>query len=93
MDYCEHISAIVPVTPSADGCEDCLKIGGRWLHLRLCESCGHVGCCDQSPNRHATKHYHASDHPIIKSFEPGEEWGYCYPDDMFYETLPESPAA
>ncbi len=93
MEYCEHISAIVPVTPSANGCEDCLKIGGRWLHLRLCESCGHVGCCDQSPNRHATKHYHASGHPIIKSFEPGEEWGYCYPDEIFYESLPESPAA
>ena len=93
MDYCEHISAIIPVTPSADGCEDCLKIGGRWLHLRLCESCGHVGCCDQSPNRHATKHYHSTKHPIIKSFQPDEEWGYCYPDDMFYETLPESPAA
>lgn len=92
MDYCEHISAIVPVTPSANGCEDCLKIGGRWLHLRLCESCGHVGCCDQSPNRHATKHYHASRHPIISSFQPDEEWGYCYPDDMFYETLPRQDA-
>ena len=93
MDYCEHISAIVPVTPSADGCEDCLKIGGHWLHLRLCESCGHVGCCDQSPNRHATKHYQSTKHPIIRSFQPDEEWGYCYPDDMFYDTLPESPAA
>ena len=89
MNGCEHLREIKPVTPSADGCEDCLKIGGRWVHLRLCETCGHVGCCDNSPNRHATKHFHASNHPIIKSFEPGEDWGYCYVDDRFYETLPE----
>ena len=88
MEYCEHVSSIVPVTPSAEGCEDCLKIGASWLHLRLCENCGHVGCCDSSPNRHATKHFHASGHPMIKSFEPGEDWGYCYIDDQFYETLP-----
>ena len=88
MDYCEHISTIKPVTPSADGCEDCLKTGDSWVHLRLCRSCGHVGCCDSSPNRHATKHYHASQHPIIESFEPGEGWGYCYADETFYESLP-----
>ena len=88
MQYCEHIKEIRKVTPSADGCEDCLKIGGRWVHLRMCESCGHVGCCDNSPNRHATKHYNATQHPIVKSVEPGEEWGYCYPDDVFYEALP-----
>lgn len=88
MNGCEHLKEMKKVTPSADGCEDCLKTGGVWLHLRLCEICGHVGCCDSSPNRHATKHFHASGHPIIKSFEKGEDWGYCYPDDMFYETLP-----
>ena len=88
MQYCEHIKEIRKVTPSAEGCEDCLKIGGRWVHLRMCESCGHVGCCDNSPNRHATKHFHATQHPIVKSVEPGEEWGYCYPDDRFYEALP-----
>ena len=88
MQYCEHIKEIRKVTPSADGCEDCLKIGGRWVHLRMCESCGHVGCCDNSPNRHATNHYNATQHPIVKSVEPGEEWGYCYPDDQFYEALP-----
>ncbi|HEX8368435.1 MAG TPA: UBP-type zinc finger domain-containing protein [Pyrinomonadaceae bacterium] len=89
MNKCEHLSEIkAAVTPSADGCEDCLKTGGWWVHLRLCETCGHVGCCDNSPNKHATKHFHASKHPIIKSFEPGEDWGYCYVDDMFYETLP-----
>ena len=89
MNYCKHVSEIVKVTPGADGCEDCLKIGGRWVHLRLCENCGHVGCCDSSPNRHATKHFQASGHPMIKSFEPGEDWGYCYIDDLFIETLTE----
>ena len=89
MDYCEHIATIIPVKPSAEGCEDCLKTGDSWVHLRLCESCGHVGCCDSSPNRHATKHFRSSQHPIIKSHEPGENWGYCYVDDMFYESLPE----
>ena len=88
MQYCEHVNQIAEVTPSADGCEDCLKTGDRWVHLRLCETCGHVGCCDSSPNKHATKHYHATQHPVVKSFEPGEEWGYCYPDDQFYEQLP-----
>ena len=88
MQTCEHLKEIKPVEPHSTGCEDCLKIGGRWVHLRLCESCGHVGCCDSSPNTHATKHFHSSDHPIIKSFEPGENWGYCYVDDLFYETLP-----
>ena len=90
MNYCEHVNQIADVTPSADGCEDCLKTGDRWVHLRLCETCGHVGCCDSSPNKHATKHYHATRHPVIKSFEPGEEWGYCYPDDQFFEQLPEA---
>lgn len=88
IDGCEHLSEIREVTPSAKGCEDCLKIGGWWVHLRLCLICGHVGCCDNSPNRHATKHFHATKHPMIRSFEPGEDWGYCYPDDLFYEKLP-----
>ena len=85
---CEHLSEIKKVKPSADGCEDCLKTGDSWVHLRLCETCGHVGCCDNSKNRHATKHFHTTSHPIIKSFEPGEDWGYCYVDEIFYETLP-----
>jgi hypothetical protein len=87
-DYCEHVAAIADVTPSAKGCEDCLKIGASWVHLRLCRNCGHVGCCDSSPNRHATKHFHGVGHPMIQSFETGEDWGYCYVDDMFYESLP-----
>lgn len=80
MDACDHVSDIREVTPSADGCEDCLKAGSSWVHLRLCMICGHVGCCDSSPNKHATKHSHASGHPIVKSFEPGEHWGWCYVD-------------
>ena len=86
-ERCEHLAQINPVTPSAKGCEDCLKTGDSWLHLSLCENCGHVGCCDSSPNRHATKHFQATHHPVIKSFEPGEEWGYCYVDDLFVESL------
>ena len=88
MNGCEHLKEIKSVTPSADGCEDCLKTGDEWVHLRLCEICGHVGCCDSSPNKHATKHFHQTTHPIVKSFEKGEDWAYCYVDDMFYETLP-----
>ena len=88
MESCEHFSEIRAVTPSAQGCEDCLKIGGNWVHLRECMSCGNVGCCDNSPNRHATKHYNSEKHPIIRSFEPGELWGYCYPDDQFFDSLP-----
>ena len=84
---CTHLDQIQEVTPSAAGCEDCLKTGDAWLHLRLCQTCGHVGCCDSSKNKHATRHFHATTHPIIKSFEPGEGWGYCYPDDLFFESL------
>lgn len=89
MEYCEHADSIKKVTPSAKGCEDCLKIGGRWVHLRMCMSCGHVGCCDNSPNRHATKHFTETTHPMIRSVEPGEEWGYCYVDEVFYPSLPD----
>ncbi len=78
-----HLSLIRPVQPSAKGCEDCLKIGGRWVHLRLCLTCGHVGCCDSSPNRHASAHFQASRHPIVQSFEPGEDWRWCYVDEAF----------
>ena len=73
-----HLSAIRPVTPSADGCEDCLRDGTVWVHLRMCLTCGHVGCCDSSAKRHARKHFHASGHPIVQSFEAGENWRWCY---------------
>ena len=79
---CGHLDTLQSVRPSAKGCEDCLRIGGRWVHLRLCMSCGHVGCCDNSPNRHATGHYRTTDHPIIRSLERGEDWGWCYADEV-----------
>ena len=79
---CTHRDQIRAVTPSADGCEDCLREGGTWVHLRLCLSCGHVGCCDSSPNRHASKHAAGSGHPIIQSFLPGETWRWCYVDEV-----------
>ncbi|UCH61584.1 MAG: UBP-type zinc finger domain-containing protein [Anaerolineales bacterium] len=72
------------VIPSADGCEECLQLGDDWVYLRLCMICGHVGCCDNSKNKHATKHYHSTDHPLIKSFEPGENWIWCYPDQELF---------
>ena len=85
MAACTHLDTIGPVKPSANGCEDCLKTGDEWLHLRMCLQCGHAGCCDSSPNKHATKHFHATKHPIISSLEPGEDWKYCYPDDLVWE--------
>ena len=81
---CKHLNLVQEdVTPSADGCEDCLKIGDIWVHLRLCLICGHVGCCDSSKNKHATKHFHSTKHPIIQSFEPNEDWRWCYVDNTF----------
>jgi hypothetical protein len=84
-DGCQHLSQIRDVTPSAEGCEDCLKTGDSWVHLRICLTCGHVGCCDSSKNKHATKHNHASGHPVIQSFQPGEDWVWCYPDQLLME--------
>lgn len=82
---CTHLDQIIEVVPSSDGCEECLQTGDSWVHLRLCLSCGHVGCCDASKNKHATKHYMNTGHPIIRSFEPGESWLWCYPDQLFME--------
>ena len=82
---CTHLDQVADVTPSSDGCEDCLRIGGQWVHLRVCMSCGHVGCCDNSPHRHATAHFQAKHHPIIQSYEPGEDWWFCYLDDVAFE--------
>ncbi|MCA1631534.1 MAG: UBP-type zinc finger domain-containing protein [Acidobacteria bacterium] len=86
---CEHLRQIREVTPSAEGCEDCLRAGDTWVHLRLCLSCGHVGCCDSSKNRHATRHFRAGGHPVIKSFQPGEDWLWRYVDELYFETLQE----
>jgi CPA2 family monovalent cation:H+ antiporter-2 len=82
---CAHLDQIRPVRPSARGCEDCLRTGDRWVHLRICMTCGHVGCCDSSPNRHATAHHGATAHPVIRSLEPGEAWGWCYGDRLLLE--------
>ena len=82
---CSHFNSVKDVIPSADGCEDCLKTGDSWVHLRICLECGHVGCCDESKNKHARKHAHKTDHPVIASFEEGEEWIYCFPDDAGVE--------
>jgi uncharacterized UBP type Zn finger protein len=84
---CTHLDQLRPVTPSAAGCEDCLKIGDSWVYLRLCLTCGYVGCCDNSKNKHATRHFQRTDHPIIRSFERGETWGYCYKDESYFESL------
>ncbi len=83
---CAHIAAITSVKhPERRECEECVKIGARWTHLRICQECAATLCCDDSPNRHATKHAHATKHPVIASAERGERWLYCYPDDAFAE--------
>jgi CPA2 family monovalent cation:H+ antiporter-2 len=82
---CAHVRDLGSVTPRTAGCEECLGDGDGWVHLRVCMLCGHVGCCDASPNQHATRHYHATSHPIVRSLEPGESWGWCYPDQALIE--------
>ena len=86
MTSCTHLDQIREVSPSGQGCQECLQAGDTWVHLRLCLSCGHVGCCDSSRNKHATKHFRAIGHPIVQSFEPGENWGWCYADEVFLES-------
>ena len=93
---CRHLSDLArpraeAVTPSASGCQESLERGDSWVHLRLCMTCGHVGCCDDSRNRHATRHFHRTKHPVIKSFEPREDWGWCYLDDDFVRSIPSFP--
>jgi uncharacterized UBP type Zn finger protein len=87
---CSHLDEVkiadVPARAEVPGCEECLKIGGRWLHLRVCRTCGKVGCCDSSPNRHARGHAAESGHPIVHSAEPGETWTYCFIDDVAFLT-------
>ncbi len=84
-DSCTHIGAIITTRASGDGCMECERFGGQWLHLRRCVTCGHVGCCDDSPHHHATSHHEATDHPLIQSYEPGEEWYWCYPQSLLFE--------
>jgi uncharacterized UBP type Zn finger protein len=85
-DTCAHLAAVTEIKPATSyECAECVKVGGRWVHLRTCQECGVTHCCDNSPNRHATKHARATQHPVIASAEPGERWIYCYPDDAFAE--------
>lgn len=85
IETCDHLIVanpdVVPITP--EGCEECLKSGDTWVHLRLCLTCGHVGCCDDSKNKHAAKHYRETKHPVVKSFESGEDWMWCFVDELF----------
>ena len=86
MASCTHVEGLRPVRARSTGCEECLKMGDTWVHLRLCLTCGNVGCCDSSKNKHATKHFHATRHPVIRSLEPGEHWMWCYVDELAFET-------
>ncbi|MBA2520646.1 MAG: UBP-type zinc finger domain-containing protein [Chloroflexia bacterium] len=85
---CTHLDQIQEFSSESDGCEECLELGDTWVHLRQCVVCGHVGCCDNSKNRHATKHFQATSHPIIRSIERGEHWLWCYVDQVTMETAP-----
>jgi uncharacterized UBP type Zn finger protein len=77
---CKHLEQVKITRTGTHVCEDCIKTGDRWVHLRMCMICGHVGCCDSSKNKHATAHYHETEHPLVRSIEPGERWIWCYVD-------------
>jgi len=85
MNACEHVKQAKDLEPAKHECEECVKMGDEWVHLRICLSCGQVGCCDSSKNTHATKHAHATKHEVIRSIEPGEHWGWCYADEIMYD--------
>lgn len=83
---CVHAGTMKnPLPKTPEGCEECLKSGDAWVHLRLCEECGHVGCCDSSKNTHATRHYRATKHPVMRSFQPDENWKWCFVDQVLWE--------
>ncbi len=90
---CSHLESveIVDLPPEIAGCEECLAEGTSWVHLRMCQTCGHIGCCDNSPGKHATAHYRESGHPIICSAEPGEQWSWCYPDELMFRIRADRP--
>jgi len=84
-ERCEHLNGIQPVTPRGTGCEECLALGAQWTELRVCLSCGHVGCCEDSKYAHALKHFQATDHPLIAPLERGQTWGWCYAHRRYFE--------
>ena len=85
---CPHVGKVnAHVKPHTRGCEECLAMGDSWVHLRLCLECAHVGCCDDSKNKHATKHFHQTKHPVMRSLEPGERWGWCFVDEIGFEEI------
>lgn len=89
--HCKHLDQVRNVKPrTPKGCEECLKANMQWVHLRLCLACGHVGCCDNSPGKHATRHFHQTQHPVMKSLEPGEDWGWCFVDELMIEPAPKA---
>ncbi len=91
-DACTHVGSISDVAPSGDGCVECLQSGSVWVHLRRCVTCGHVGCCDSSPNRHSTAHNASSGHPVVQSFEPGEDWYWCFFDEIGFMLDSQGPS-
>ena len=91
-DVCTHLDQIRVTSASAVGCQDCLAVGDTWVELRLCVGCGRVGCCDNSKNQHATRHFQASGHPLMRSYEPGEDWWWCYLDELAFEVEGAGPA-
>ncbi len=93
MEQCTHLDQIKEVAPASEGCADCIALGDTWVHLRMCMTCGYIGCCDSSKNKHATQHHKESGHPIVTSFEPGEDWAWCYVDEVFIEKIGSEPPA
>ena len=81
---CDHLDTVQTGQPQSRGCAACIALGDTWVHLRLCRTCGHVGCCDSSKNKHATKHFQATGHPIMSSLEEGEDWSWCYVDEVMF---------
>jgi uncharacterized UBP type Zn finger protein len=92
MAGCTHLDQIKLTQPPGPvaGCEECLKTGGWWVHLRMCQTCGRIGCCDSSPNRHASRHARADGHPVVRSVEPGEDWSWCFVDQVGFVLRPRS---
>jgi ubiquitin-hydrolase Zn-finger-containing protein len=92
-ETCTHVTLDASIEPSGTGCVECLATGGHWVHLRMCTECGHIGCCDSSPGRHATAHWRElPDHPVVRSYEPGEDWWWCYIDELLFEVEGAPPA-